>query len=521
MNSETMPEPATTNRVGTSAEQQLIHRLGGRYRLILLAVATVIVIDQALVQPGLASLNYFAPAINIAGRQRMLSQRLAKCALALQDNDFNDQAPARAAEMQQALRAWDMAHRALTQGDPQQDIQPLKSPEMLAELAILEPHYRELQQAAMLLTQEVLQQQSRDDSRRDQARIILTHEANYLTSMDRLVGLLEKSSSQAVNQLRLISLLISGSVLLFLLAVGRYVLRPATEAILTQVDVLESRVAARTKELSASYESLLHEIQVRESAEFQSRQLTAQLAHAGRVSTLSHLSAGLAHELNQPLAAIVNYAEACDVLNSAPHTNQSLVQAHLRQVRLSAIFAGEIVRRMRNFIRPQTTVATHCDLHELARDVATLMRVELEHSEVCLTLELDAENHFIRADSIQIQQVLVNLIHNAAQVLQACPSINRKIRIQSSSAADLVTVVITDNGPGLSPEVELSMFAPFTTTKPLGLGMGLFICRCLIEQHQGNIQAESSPHGTIIQFTLPSSQAEAPFAVSQADHLHR
>lgn len=519
-----MSESSTTPRVGPSAEQRLIDRLGSRYLFILLAVATVIVIDQALVQPGLASLNAFAPAINVAGRQRMLSQRLTKCALALQANNFNDQA--RTAEMQRALQLWEDSHRALTQGDPEQGILPLSSAEMLAELALLEPHYRAMHRAAASLTAIPRSETLSHETRSEQTRIILEHEADYLSSMDRLVGLLEQSSEDAVNRLRYISLIISASILLFLLAVGRYVLRPAAETIRHQVDVLETRVAERTAELSASHASLLHEIHERESAEFQSRQLTAQLAHAGRVSTLSHLSAGLAHELNQPLAAIVNYAEACEVLSSAPQANPKLVQTHLQQVRQSALFAGDIVRRMRNFIRPQAADVSRCDLHELVRDVATLLHVELEHLEVCLTLELKAKNHFIHADSIQIQQVLVNLIHNAAQVLQASPPANRAIRIATSGDSETLTVAVTDNGPGLPAEIAQSMFAPFVTTKPHGLGLGLFICRCLIEQHDGSIRAESSPphsnhHGTTIQFSLPCSREDVSIAASQADDLHR
>jgi C4-dicarboxylate-specific signal transduction histidine kinase len=334
--------------------------------------------------------------------------------------------------------------------------------------------------------------------------VIVDHEAAYLTAMDRVVMLLEEEAGRAVSRLRACALVVACAVIGLLVGLGWLVVRPATQAIRAQVDELELRVTRRTAELAAANRALRHEMADRRRAESKTQHLAAQLAHAARVSTLGHLTVGLAHEINQPLAAIANYAETCDVLLSQGEVDPSRLQQHVAEVRQAALRAGQIVRRMRNFVRPQAGCLAEVDLHELIREVAELCRGDLERACASLSLDLSAGDATVSIDPIQIQQVVVNLIRNAVQALESGSATDRRLSICTSLDGPMVQVAVSDSGPGFSATVYESLFTPFQTTKPDGLGVGLAICRSIIEQHQGSIRAESpSDQGATISFTLP------------------
>jgi two-component system sensor kinase FixL len=506
------------------AADRFVRRLEGRYVILLAAVALALLLDQALVQPGLASLNSYAPAINIAGRQRMLSQRIAKSALALSLEQSAATRQTTWKELRDSLNIWTAAHDSLFRSESNPQIRELDEPELADEIARLETRFQTIHQAASSLLQETEPKDSTQPfspAAKTAVNEIQANEGEFLRSMDRLVGLLETASDSAVKRLRYISLAISTGILLSLLAIGNWVLRPATRAIRVQVDDLEQRIGARTQELAATNASLLHEIHDREAAELRSQQLSAQLAHAGRVSTLSHLATGLAHELNQPLAAIVNYAEACRLLGTKPELDRETLQNHLHEVQTSAILASQIVRRMRNFTRPQASDQFPCELHPLIREVASLLRIEMERAEVCLTLKLEAAEPLVQADPIQIQQVLINLIHNASQAMQAVDPMLRQIDIRTQAIADQLQITVADTGPGLTESLKSSLFEPFVTSKTEGLGLGLFICRCIVEQHHGQIHAESTTSGTLLRVTLPLCARGEIDSAASADHLYR
>lgn len=504
------------------AADRLVRRLERRYVILLAVVTVALLLDQALVQPGLASLNSYAPTINLAGRQRMLSQRIAKSALALSLPSSPALHQSIGNELRDSLQAWTAAHHSLFQSEANPQLSQLVDPDLAAEIARLESRFQAIRPSAEILVQVAMRSESKPAfTTAEEAALqkIQANEGEFLHTMDRIVGLLETASDSAVKRLRYISLAISTGILLSLLAIGYWVLRPATDAIRVQVDDLEQRIDARTRELAETNFSLLHEIQDREAAEARSQQLSAQLAHAGRVSTLSYLSAGLAHELNQPLGAIVNYAEACRVLGTNPQLDRATLEKYLQEVHASAMFASQIVRRIRNFTRPQTAEPMPCELHVLLREVAALLRLEMERAEVCLTLQLEADGTLVEADPIQIQQVLINLIHNAAQALQAVDPALRRISIHTKSMNDQLQITVSDNGPGLSDALKTSLFEPFVTSKSEGLGLGLFICRNIVEEHHGQIYAESTTFGTILRVTLPLYVSCGESAVA-ADRLY-
>jgi two-component system sensor kinase FixL len=262
----------------------------------------------------------------------------------------------------------------------------------------------------------------------------------------------------------------------------------------------------------------------REQAEFKTQRLAAQLAHAARVSTMGHLTAGLAHELNQPLATIANYAEACDVelARSEDGAPRDRLRNYLDLTREAALRAGQIVRRMKNFVRPNAPAAAKVEIGDLIREVVALCRTEADHAETEVSLELADDHATVSVDAIQIQQVLVNLVQNALQAMRECPIHERRLEIRTSIAIDSVQVDVTDSGPGFAATDSEAVFAPFYTTKRDGLGIGLSICRAIVEEHGGTIWAQGAPgRGARISFTLPLAQNDVAIRRGQPECVCR
>ncbi len=488
--------PSASQREGTPhSADDFVRRLSARYLFVLLAIAALIAADQAIIQPLLVRMNVFAPVINLAGRQRMLSQKLAKSALAMQAADDAPTIDMRRAELRGALTEWSAAHKGLRDGD-------IHTPAIDAAWSELQPHFDAMQSAARRLAIP-----STDGDHRSAAlATIVEHEARFLTTMEHIVHLLEGEAAGELYRLRALALVISLAIIGLLVSLGRFVVRPATRAIREQVDQLESRVALRTSELDATLASLRHEIYERAESESRNRTLAAQLAHADRVESLGRLAAGLAHELNQPLGAIANYAEACDATLAAPLDAGAQQRLHgfVRQLQQAALRAGGIVRRVRNFVRPGVGNATSVDMTALVAEVVELCRPEAERREVEIALDLPAEEVVVEADAIQIQQVLVNLIQNALQAMASAPPQRRRLAIRVAAANQGVQVDVLDSGPGLADADPETLFAPFHTTKADGLGIGLSICRSIVEQHGGTIWAKSRPlEGAQFSFVLP------------------
>lgn len=468
--------------------------------MVLLAVAALVIADQTIVQPLLVRMNSYAPAINLAGRQRMLSQRLTKSALAMQVCPDEASRQRYREELRTTLAQWSSAHGTLHQKDSQLG---LGDPRFDAFWIELEPHF-----AAMVAAGNELVGQTNDAPVGNAALAVSTivdHEAAFLRAMEQIVLLLEQDADRQVARLRIVALSIAAAIMVLLLGLGRYVVRPANRVIRGQVDRLESQVDSRTRQLALANESLRKEMTERQDAESKSRVLAAQLAHAARISTMGQLTAALAHEINQPLATIANDAATCE-LNlagcDAPADRKLLGQ--IEHIKQAALRAGQIVRRIRNFVQPGLqSPAVQADLNELVQEVVELCRFEAEHDAIEVVLQLTADKTTVLADSIQIQQVLVNLLQNAMQALRGSPQDMRRVQIQTSAADGNVVACVHDWGPGLRLDPDL-LFIPFSTTKPEGLGIGLSICRSILESHDGRIWADRAVTcGTKICFSLP------------------
>jgi two-component system sensor kinase FixL len=504
------------------ATDGLIRRLGTRYLCVLVAVAVLVIVDQAIVQPLLSRLDRHAPTINLAGRQRMLSQKLTKAALVGERATSAKTLIASRNELNETLKQWTNAHEELRSGAIDSGTHRLQSPAIEEQWSQLEPQFQAMSSAAQqIITASVKSRQLSPDGL-VAVETILDEETKYLATMDRIVNLMEEESALQVSQLRMVGLGIATAIVVLLIALGWFVVRPATRMIRRQVDELETRVVDRTAELATTLTSLQYEIAIREKFEAHNQRLASQLAHADRVESLGHLAVGLTHELNHPLGAIANYAEACDVIlgRTDQKPDHTKLWSFIVQIRQASLRAGQIVRRMRNFVKSNALAANNVELRGLIDEIIALCRHEIDRHQVTFTTELNPRATIVSVDAIQIQQVLVNLVQNALQSMREIPAEQRKVLIRTILFADSVQIDVVDSGPGFQAIDPDSIFESFQTTKSDGLGMGLSICRSIIESHHGTIWAKNlDGSGAMVSLTLPLvSHNAAPLAL-QSDSV--
>jgi C4-dicarboxylate-specific signal transduction histidine kinase len=238
----------------------------------------------------------------------------------------------------------------------------------------------------------------------------------------------------------------------------------------------------------------------------QVRQRQAELAHALRISTIGELAAGLAHELNQPLSAIVNGVEACARYVRSGKANSDKLLALLEDASAEALRAGSIVEHLRGFIEKGKPEFERTDLCEIARNVPRLLGREIQREHITLRLDLHPRPLPIYADGIQIEQIIVNLMQNAIDAIREAPSDRHEIQLQVWAAKGRGEVAVRDTGVGVSDAATERMFEPFFTTKSHGLGMGLAISRSILEAHGGRVWVKrraDGNRGTTVRFSLP------------------
>ncbi len=231
-----------------------------------------------------------------------------------------------------------------------------------------------------------------------------------------------------------------------------------------------------------------------------------QLAHVFRLSTMEEMASGMAHEISQPLAAIVNYTRGCvRHLENTAHDRDQL-RSVMEKAVAQAERAGEIIQRLKNFFCKGQLVKTPCKINNIVRETAGLMKHELINSKTKIEFEFDKNLPFIFIDKIQIQQVLLNLIQNAIEAMHDVRAKEKRIYIQTATVAtETIEITLSDTGPGFSKDLVNKVFMPFFTTKAHGRGMGLAICRSIIEAHGGQftINPKSVNTNSWIRFSLP------------------
>jgi len=239
-------------------------------------------------------------------------------------------------------------------------------------------------------------------------------------------------------------------------------------------------------------------------AEQEARQHQAELVHVCRLSTLGEVATGMAHELNQPLSAIANYANgASRRLRGGVGDPGELVDA-MGQITTQARRASEIIRRLRALVGRQPPSRSEVDLNQLVREVCSFVEFETAKLDVQIALDLASGRIPVDVDLVQIEQVLLNLIRNALDALEEVPTGARALTIHTRVGAVDAEIEVEDNGPGIPPERMEHLFEPFFTTKETGMGMGLPISQTILENHNGCIWAESAPgRGAVFHVTLP------------------
>lgn len=240
-------------------------------------------------------------------------------------------------------------------------------------------------------------------------------------------------------------------------------------------------------------------------AEQRARQHEAEFAHVARVSTMGEMASALAHELNQPLAAIVNYARGCTRRLRSGNVTPEDLMVLLTRIAEQGERSGEIIRRLRNFMSKNESNRTLADLNEIVREAASLANLEARHRRVKLHLELQPRALMVLADHIQIEQVVLNLVRNAIEAIHNADSARRQVTIRTArTSSGAASVCVHDTGPGLDIQDEEALFGTFFSTKKDGMGMGLSISRSIIEAHGGQLSvSETSDAGTAFIFTLP------------------
>jgi two-component system sensor kinase FixL len=243
------------------------------------------------------------------------------------------------------------------------------------------------------------------------------------------------------------------------------------------------------------------------------RELTAEMVHMSRLTAMGQLSSSLAHELNQPLTAVANYAEAArQLLLAAPTPPPPRVTEFLEKTASQADRAGQIIRRLRGFVEKGSIERVPAFLDEMVKEATALGTVGSASDGIRLVYDLAPGLPPVQIDKIQIQQVVVNLVRNAADVLRGAE--RRVLTVRTAAAADSYQeVAVIDTGPGIAPEIADQLFKPFVTTKADGMGIGLSICQSIIEAHAGRIWAEPNPGGgTIFRFVIPETTDRASAA---------
>jgi PAS domain S-box-containing protein len=247
-------------------------------------------------------------------------------------------------------------------------------------------------------------------------------------------------------------------------------------------------------------------------AEFELQNTRTELAHVMRVTSLGELTASIAHEVNQPLGAVVANAEAC--LGWLDRESPDLNEAHaaIERIVRDGHRAGEVIRRVRALIKKADTPMVPLDVNEIVREAMNIVEHELRRYRVSPRMELLRDLPVVLGDKIQLQQVLLNLMINGIEAMQPITDRQRELIVRSGQdEAQHVRVTVMDCGIGLPTESAHKMFDAFVTTKTSGMGMGLSICRSIIQAHGGRIWASpNEPHGTALNFTLPQHRSEAP-----------
>jgi two-component system sensor kinase FixL len=246
-----------------------------------------------------------------------------------------------------------------------------------------------------------------------------------------------------------------------------------------------------------------HDLTQRQRTEARLQELQDELLHVSRLSAMGQMAAALAHELNQPLTAVVNYLEGGRCLLDMDAPNLDSLRRAMELGAEQALRAGQIIRRLRDFLGRGESDTRVENIARIIDEASALALVGARSRGVSVSTNIDRSQAYVLADGIQIQQVLLNLIRNAIEAMEGCR--NRTLVIATAGRGAEIEFSVTDSGPGIPPDIAHRLFQPFVTSKSHGMGIGLSTCRTIVEGHGGRLWAETVPEGgTSFRFTLPA-----------------
>ena len=257
------------------------------------------------------------------------------------------------------------------------------------------------------------------------------------------------------------------------------------------------------------FTGFVRDLSERQEADARLQELQSELVHVSRLTAMGEMASTLAHELNQPLSAIANYMKGSRrILEESNDDRSMLLREAMDKAAEQAMRAGQIIRRLRDFVARGETDRQLESVPKLIEEASALALVGAKELGIWSRFEFDRRAESVLVDKVQIQQVLLNLIRNSIDAMSA--SNRRELLISSSLAPeDMIKIEVSDTGAGLSPEVAAQLFQPFFTTKPQGMGVGLSICKTIVESHGGQIGCRPNPNGgAIFHFTLPGVKKE-------------
>ena len=465
-------------------------RLTRRYVAALSAVALLSILGQILVQLTLTRQSSDARVINFAGRQRMLSQKLSKAALAVRISKDTDEQTHRLGELKSAMELWERSHEGLKHGDADAGLPGANSPEVSRLFDAIEPNYRAMLSGAG----GVLEGYSNAEQGGATAQIdaILSNEGAFLSGMDRIVSQYEHEARDKVSLLKHIELTLLVITLLVLIVEGLFVFRPAVLLISESIEELED-----------ANEQLKKEISARRVAEKEIAARSEQLARSN--SDLEAFAFAASHDLKEPLRSIVGCTELLAMRYKGKLDDQAeqLIKYTEDECRRLKDMIDDMLRyssvRTREMPRVETDANAAVDLALLS------LRFALEESG-CEIVRSPLPT--VMADALQLSQVFLNLISNAIKYRGAE---RPRIEIFGEKKNDAWVFGVRDNGMGIDPVHFEKLFIPFKRLHgrgTSGTGIGLALCKRIIERHGGKIWLDSKlGEGATFYFTLPDMDA--------------
>jgi len=247
-----------------------------------------------------------------------------------------------------------------------------------------------------------------------------------------------------------------------------------------------------------------------QEAERRIQDIQAELLHASRLSVMGQMASTMAHELNQPLTAVTNYLEAGRQLLATGTGNHERLNEMMEKAIAQAQRAGDVIRRLRGFVSKGETERRLQNLNQMVEEALALALVGARQRGVRASLELDDTLPAVLVDHVQIQQVVLNLVRNAIEAMEQVERRELTVGTRAVPEQGMAEVIVADTGPGIAPELADRLFQPFVTTKATGMGLGLSICREIVEAHHGRLTtAPASTGGTVFRVTLPIASREA------------